>query len=145
MIIKIFTETKEVELKNAPEAKFTIGMVDEDTFRRLQAKLIFAKNLLLGEKAFDGENLKQLADKMEEKTLIADEKLMDVLTDFVAQGVRGHSGIKTKDGTEISFETDDAGLVSKKIITLYRQNRLIIPLALDVMNFNSLSEDERKN
>lgn len=145
MIAKNFSKTKEVELKNAEGAKFTIGMIDAGTFRQLMAKISLAKNLLVGDKDMTKENLKEIIGKMEENTLVADERLHESFVDLVRFGVRRHSGIFSDEGSEISFVKDDGGSTADETVKLYEENFLIVPLGIEVISFNTLSENERKN
>jgi hypothetical protein len=145
MIARDLGKTKEVELKSAEGAKFVIGMIDSGTFRQLMAKLGLAKRLLIGDRDLTKENLKDVLGKMEENTLVADEKLHDTFVEFVRYGVRGHSGIKNELGSEFNFVKDDGGKISEETLKLYEDNFLIVPLGVEVITFNTLSEKERKN
>lgn len=127
-------------------AEFLLKVIEPKTFRRLSARLSRARMVLNGGKpglsAADVEKVK-LED--EERYLEAEEMLQDAFREFVRHGVSGHSGIKKKTGEEVLFKADDGGLVSDETLELYDLQRWILRLGNEVIGFNTLSEDERKN
>lgn len=127
-------------------AEFLLKVIEPKTFRRLSARLSRARMVLNGGKpglsAADVEKVK-LED--EEKYLEAEEMLQETFREFVRHGVSGHSGIKRKNGEEVLFKADDGGLISDEILELYDLQRWILRLGNEVISFNTLSEDERKN
>lgn len=70
--------------------------------------------------------------------------------EYVKYGIRGHSGIKDKNGKEILFKGEgdtESGetIVSKETLNLYYHMNLIPRLATAVGKANTLTEAERKN
>jgi hypothetical protein len=127
-------------------AEFLLKVIEPKTFRRLSARLSRSRMFLNGGKpglsVGDVEKVK-LDD--EGKYLEAEEMLQDAFREFVRHGVSGHSGIKKKTGEEVLFKADDGGLVSDETLELYDLQRWILRLGNEVISFNALSEDDRKN
>lgn len=143
MILKEAGETKEFEIK---DATFTIRSLDAKTYRRLVSRLSF-KNAILKNitQTSAAEELKKLLIDDPAEYEAADEEAYRALVDFIRHGVAGHSGIKKSDGSEVPFLTNDDGLVSERTIEVYDQLRIALRLASEVITFNTLSDEDRKN
>lgn len=143
MIARDMKETKEIEIKGA---KFTLGLIDAKTVRAFKSKMSYAKRMLLGDLDFNAQNLNASITKSEAAAVEADDALNAAFAGFVQYGVRGHSGIKDTSGQEIPCELDEKNhTVSEKTMSMYDNNGLIVPLASAVIEFNLLSEGDKKN
>ncbi|GEM_PF-2986860 len=126
--------------------EFLLKVIEPKTFRRLSARLSRSRMFLNGGKpGLSVGDVEKVKIEDEGKYLEAEEMLQEAFRDFVRHGVSGHSGIKKKSGEEVLFKADDGGLVSDETIALYDLQRWILRLGNEVISFNALSEDERKN
>ena len=143
MNIRELQDTQNVTIDGA---EFVLKVIEPKIFRRLSAKLSRARMLLNGGKpSFSQVDFEKLKLENEEKYLEGEEMLQEGFRDFVRHGVSSHSGIKRKNGEEVQFKLDESGVVSDETITLYDLQRWILRIGNEVISFNTLSEDERKN
>ncbi len=143
MNVREFSDTEKIKVDGA---EFTLKVIDPKSFRKLSAKLSMARTLLNGGKSgFSESDLEKAKLESEERYLEAEEKLQEAFREFVRHGVSAHSGIKRKNGEDVPFKVGDDGLISDETIALYDLQRWILRLGNEVITFNTLSEDERKN
>lgn len=139
-------EDNDTRVVNVEGAEFTVRALDTATYERLIAKLALARLALNPEgKDVKAEDIKRLREQDFDKYLEANRALMDAYEGFVKAGVTGHAGILRRDKTEVVFKADPDGTASKETLDLYRSQRWTSTLANEVIAFNTISEQERKN
>lgn len=136
MICRDLSETKIVKIN---DAEFTIGMVSRRNWRGISSKLGIAAGLI---KKYEGKPFEEMAKDKE--FIAASEDMQDVYYDLVKQGVKDHKNLLKADGSKIEFNLVD-GTVDPKVLDIYDLNGLLIQLGTEVLNFNTLGGEERKN
>lgn len=142
----IVRDTNETTTFKIEDAEFTIRVISRKVFRKLGSKLVKVISKVRGTDdtaALTPERIKEIVSS--EDGLEAGEALIEAYAEYVRHGIVGHSGLKTAAGVELPFEKEVDGTVSPKTIDLYDNNGFISKLAVEVLNFNTLSEKERKN
>lgn len=136
MQVRQITDTKTVTLN---DAEFTIGIISRKKWIELWSKLRLFRAMLGEIESEGGKAVPQ------EKLYEADEKFEITFWDLIKHGVKSHKGLKDKSGDEVAFKKDKDGLLDDSVIELYHLNGLFVSLGSEVMTFNSLTEDDRKN
>lgn len=135
MQIRELTETRKVKIK---DAEFTIGFIPrriwKDLIMRLSA-LDILKYKNIGSDKFDIKS-----PEFKKSQQVMDE----VYWQMVQCAVKGHSDLLNSNGKAIPFVSKD-GKVSDDIMDIYDLNSLIYGLGKEIMDFNTLSEDDKKN
>lgn len=130
------TETKQVKIG---DATFTIGILPYGIRIKLDAELIKAT----GKKK--AEDL--LKEKLEDYAAFLGQNVQ-----YVKFGVKGHSGIMKKDGTEIPFKSRtefldgrEMKIVADETMDMFVAMGIVGQLSAEVLKFNIVTRQEEKN
>lgn len=110
------------------DAEFQLRFISRKEWRRISAGF---SALQLGESASSDEKLNQSL------------KLMDYYNDLVMLGVCDHKGIIV-DGKDFKFSLVD-NKVPQDLIDFYDLNKWLVQLGAEIISFNSLADDQKKN
>lgn len=135
MIATKLDEQKTVTIK---EVEFVIGFIPRRIWKKIATRL---GSCLLNAKGETPE--KALLALPKEDFISANNELNDVYFDLVKYSVKSHRGINDKDGKEIPLDLKD-GVISDAMLDLYDLNGFVVPLAGEIMQFNSMTEDDKK-
>lgn len=127
------SETKTIRVQ---DIDFTIGFISRKIWRRIASRISEPMEIV---------NQYKKDMKVDSKFVKASEELQDAYWDMLKYGIKNHKGFKRQDGTEILFHKDSEGFVHPELLETYDLNTLLIPLGVEIMMFNVLSETERKN
>lgn len=136
MICRGLSETKVVTIG---DAKFTIGIIPRKNWRNVTTKLSIAANL---SEKFQGQDPKVVGSK--EGAVEASMSLQDAYADLIRYGLRYHDGLTYTEGTPVPFKITD-GIVSEETLEFYDLNNLLITIGSEILAFNTMSGEERKN
>ena len=141
MICRELAESKIVEVKGG---EFTIGFISRRKFKEISAKMAQCQSYF-GDKGITEKALKKLdSDSVRQST----ETMTELYWDLVKYGVRGHSKLEKADGTQIPYKQEKDGYgacVSEETISIYDLNGFLIPLGTEILDFNVLKDDDKKN
>lgn len=119
---KTLSATKVVEIG---DEKYTIGMISRKEFQPLVAQ------------AADAIEAAKAVGATKEAVSSANTAATEAFREIVRLGVREHSGLQDEAGKDIPFGPDS--------VETYELNGILHQLGVEVINFNVLSEEERKN
>lgn len=141
-MFRTMNETKQIEIEGV---EFTVRVIPRRIFRRLISELAQAKLEVAGfDETLTKERLDQIQKEKPQEFFRATSKLSEVYFDFARYGISSHKGFKTTSGEEIPFKKD-GDVISEETLDHYDLNGFILKLGTEAMNFNTLSEAERKN
>jgi len=139
MKVRKLTETKQVKVK---DIDFEIRFISRKIWRSIPSRLASCFSVF-------GSGNDNLQEKMsganKEDVKEASIELQDVYTELVKYGVLSHSGIVDEEDKEIPASKDDDGNLGSETIDLYDLNGLLVPLASEILAFNTLSDGDKKN
>jgi hypothetical protein len=131
-------ETKKIKIG---EVEFTIGFISRRVWFAISSRM-----------AFCFSNVKKAIEKPDEieklspdEMMKANVELMNVYWDVIKHGVKDHTGLFYNDQKPVAFVKDDLGVVSDQTIELYQLNGFFNQLASEIISFNTLTEDAKKN
>ena len=142
VVVRSIKDTKAVIRDGA---EFTIRTLSNGDYTELMARLSLATSLTSSDGDLTTEKLKRLMDQDFPKYMEWTKARDAAYEGFVRAGVAGHRDIVDKDGKQVEFKAAADGRVSEETMELYRSQRWIRQLAVEVIDFNSVSEQERKN
>lgn len=142
-IIREVGDSKVIEHNGA---SFTIRTIDHKTYSRLMSKLVLARMALNPNGAeIQSDDIKRLQSQDFEKYLECNQAIESAYEEFIRYGVMNHAGILKKDKSEVVFQVGPDGRVAEETLELYRSQRWIMTLGGEVLQFNSITEQEAKN
>lgn len=110
------------------DVEFQLRFINRKEWRRISAGF---STVSFGEETSQEEKVNQSL------------KLMDYYSELIMLGVCGHKGIII-DGKELPFELVD-NKVPEKLLDLYDLNNFTVPLGTEIISFNALTDDQKKN
>lgn len=137
MLVRELSETKTIKIE---DAEFVIGVIPKRLWRDLSLRL-GASSGLLGK--FKDRTTSEITSDPEFRT--ASKEVTECYFELARLGVRGHSNIKSAGGSDIPFKKDEKGYADPSMVEIYDLNEILVPLGIEVLNYNQVSETERKN
>lgn len=149
---RLMTDTKTVKIA---DAEFTLRMIDRRTWKKLMVET--AKTTETWRGAYTKLSADDLKKPAEELTMIVLQNLSpgqiaesnialyESQWRVIKSGVIAHKGILDREGKEITLTKDDGGVVADGTIDLYDLRGYFLPLYTEVLKFNNLSDDDKKN
>ena len=139
MIVPDLSDKYEVKVK---DATFSVRALPAKTYRSLVSRLSFLREM---SNKVTKESFDDLKAQDPQKYEDVNERLHEVFRDFIKQGVIAHTGITKKDGSEVSFVSDDKGLVSDETLDAYDRLHITYVLASEVIALNTITGQDLKN